>query len=95
MRALSRRLRRLEERLGPTVETEKTRRLLARLEAGRVRLKLPPSPPERPAELAGMSMIAILNAGRDRCIGIKRNCGITPLVSSSACRISAQVVTRA
>jgi len=35
---IDRRLRRLEERFGPQVETEFTRRLRARMEAGRRRL---------------------------------------------------------
>ena len=38
MKAIDRRLRRLEERFGPHVETEYERQLLARIEAGRRRV---------------------------------------------------------
>jgi hypothetical protein len=40
MNAIIRRLRRLEDRFGPAVETEFDRKLLARIEAGRRRLVL-------------------------------------------------------
>ena len=39
MKAVIRRLRRLEERFGPPVETEFTRRLRERMEAGRRRVE--------------------------------------------------------
>jgi len=38
MKLVSRRLRRLEERFGPAIETEFTRRLRERIEAGRRRV---------------------------------------------------------
>ena len=66
MRAIVRRLRRLEERLGPSVETQETRHLRARLEAARLRCGLKPIPPERLAELRHMSIVAILHSGRQR-----------------------------
>ncbi len=66
MRALVRRLRRLEKLLAPAVESEHSRRLRARIEDGRVRLGPPPSDPEPRAEFAGMSVIEMLHAGRDR-----------------------------
>jgi hypothetical protein len=66
MRAIARRLRRLEERFGPPLETWHSRQLRARLEAAHRRCGLPPIPPERLAELRGMSMVDILIAGRQR-----------------------------
>jgi hypothetical protein len=64
MRAMARRLDRLEQRLGPAGESQGTRQLLARLEAARRRCELPPPSPEPSAELRGMSVAAILNAAR-------------------------------
>ena len=66
MRALVRRLRRLEERLEPTVDTQETRHLRARLEAARLRCGLTPIPPERLADLRHMSIVDILHSGRHR-----------------------------
>jgi hypothetical protein len=71
MRALARRLRRLEERLGPTVEAQETRHLRARLEAARLRCGLTPIPPERLADLRHMSIVDILHSGRRA--GARRN----------------------
>jgi hypothetical protein len=73
MRAIARRLQRLEERLVPAVESWETRRLLARLEAARLRVDATPITPERRAELRGMTIPAILHSRRHpragRCRG--------------------------
>ena len=66
MRALARRLQRLEERFGLAVESEATRDLRARLEAARLRSG-PPISPERRGELKGMSLVEILNSTRRPC----------------------------
>jgi hypothetical protein len=71
MRALSRRLRRLEVRFGlagrgPAVESEKVREIRERLEAARLRCGLQPIPAERQAELRGRTVAEILNAARQR-----------------------------
>ena|SRR5258708_35456279 len=66
MRAILRRLQRLEHRFGREEETVETRALRVRLEAARVRSGTPPPSPERLAELRGMSIPAILNAARNR-----------------------------
>ena len=66
MRAIARRLHRLEQRLGPPVESRETRAVLARLEAARLRHGLPPISPERTSELRVMSITQILNAARQR-----------------------------
>ena len=77
MRAIERRLRRLEERFGPPLETWQTRELLARLEAARrrvaavrvsgdnVRLQIPP---ERKIEARRRPdwIVASLHLGRTR-----------------------------
>ncbi len=64
MRAIVRRLQRLEGRLAPAMESRETRGLRARLEAARQRCGLPPIPPERIAELIGRSIGEILHSGR-------------------------------
>jgi hypothetical protein len=64
MRTISKRLRRLEERIGPPLETGQTQHLRARLEAARRRCGLPAIFPERLAELRDMSIVDILMAGR-------------------------------
>src|SRR2546427_2231325 len=66
MRATARRLRRLEERLGPARESWQTQHLQARLKAARRRCGLPPISPARLAELRGMSRTEILLIGRRR-----------------------------
>jgi hypothetical protein len=76
MRAISRRLDRLEERLGiqlgPVVESLADRELRRRIAAARLRLaaaNLPcglPISPERRAELKGRSVCDILRDGRRR-----------------------------
>ena len=66
MRALARRLHRLEERFGSAVESAETRHLRVRFEGARLRCGLPPISPERLAELRGMSIAGILSAGRER-----------------------------
>jgi hypothetical protein len=66
MRAIARRLYRLEERFGVVVENGETLYLRARLEAARRRCGLQPIPLVRLAELRGMSIVAILNLGRQR-----------------------------
>ena len=74
MRAIARRLRRLEERLGPPLETWQTRHLQARLEAARRRCGLPPPSPERLAELRGMSIVDILKSHRRGANRIRKEC---------------------
>ena len=72
MRAFARRLQRLEERfgleerLGPAAASWETLRVLARLEAARVRTGSPPISPERQAELRSMTVPEILNSSRRR-----------------------------
>ena len=73
MRAIERRLARLEQRFGLVEETNEERVLRTRLEAARLRLKAagmrsetPPPSPEHRAGLRGMSIVDILNAARDR-----------------------------
>ena len=75
MRAIARRLRRLEERLGPPPETWETRHLQARLEAARRRCGLPPRSPERLAALRGMSIVDILKSHRRGANRIRKECG--------------------
>ena len=64
MKAIVRRLHRLEERYLPAVESGQTRYLRTRLEAARVRCGLRLISPERQSELRGMGIVAILNSGR-------------------------------
>jgi hypothetical protein len=66
MRAIAKRLDRLEARWGPAVESWKTRHLRARLEAARLRCGWPPTSPERVAELRRMTVPEILNSSRRR-----------------------------
>jgi hypothetical protein len=66
MKAIRNRLRRLEQRLGPTVESVETRERGARLEATRIRCGLPPVCSERLTELRDMNVEDILNSGRRR-----------------------------
>ena len=66
MKAIARRLRRLEARLRPPVESWEMRRLLERLETARRRCGLLPPSPERLAELRNRSVAEILVAGRQR-----------------------------
>ena len=71
LRAYSRRLRRLErqfcpEALGPDAPTAKGQELIARLEEARLRCNIPPTSPERMAEIKGMSIIEILTTSRQR-----------------------------
>jgi hypothetical protein len=61
-----RRLQRLEKQLVPAVGDWRTRELLARLEAARVRTGSPPISPERQAELRSMTVPEILNSSRRR-----------------------------
>ena len=65
MRAISRRLGRLEGRLGP-VETEHTRYLMERLEAAHRRMALAGYPVHLPGNLSGLTVEQILNRGRPR-----------------------------
>jgi hypothetical protein len=64
MRAIARRLNRLEERFGTAEESWETRHLRVRLEAADRRCGLPPISPERLAELRGKSMVEILNSSQ-------------------------------
>ena len=66
MKAIVRRLHRLEERYQPAIESPEMRSLRARLGAARLRCGLPPISPESRAELKGMSIVAILHSGRMR-----------------------------
>jgi hypothetical protein len=66
MRNIAKRLHRLEEQFGPEVETAATRYVRMRIEEARLRCGLPPISPERLAELRGMSLIEILNSGRQK-----------------------------
>ena len=75
MRAIARRLRRLEERLGPPPETWETRHLQARLEAARRRCGLPAPSPERLAALRGMSIVDILKSHRQRAAAARTESG--------------------
>ena len=77
MRAIARRLHRLEERFRP-VESEKTRELRERLEAARLRAGLPPISPERLAELRGMGIVAILHSGRLRAAVAQDEASVLP-----------------
>jgi hypothetical protein len=84
MRAIARRLDRLEERFGlaqrcgPAVENWETRHLRMRLEAARLRCGSPPISPERQAELRGMRVVHILNAARQRAAGARHSESGTP-----------------
>jgi hypothetical protein len=64
MRAIARRLYRLEERFGVVVENGETLYLRARLERARRRCGLQPIPSVRVAELRAVSIVAILHLGR-------------------------------
>ena len=64
MRAIARRLQRLEKRFGTAVESQHRRRLRARLDAAHLRCGFQPISPERLAKLRGMNLIEILNSGR-------------------------------
>ena len=66
MRAVARRLRQLEQRYGPVVESYESQERRARLVAARLRCGLPPVCTKRRGELRGMSIIEILNSGRQR-----------------------------
>ena len=80
MRAIARRLVRLEQRFGLVEETREAKILWARLEAARLRLETagmrsatPPPSPQRLADLKGMGVVGILNAARDR-LALARSC---------------------
>lgn len=66
MGAISKRLDRLEGRLGTAVESEATRHVRMRLENARRRCKLPPPSRERLAGLRGMGIVQILHSGRQQ-----------------------------
>ncbi len=72
MRALARRLQRLEKRFGTAVESQHTPRLRVRLHAAHLRCGFQPISPERLAKLRGMSIIEILHSGRDRVAMARR-----------------------
>jgi hypothetical protein len=98
MKTIIRRLRRLEDRFGPAVETESDRQLLARIEAGRRRLAKAKERGEwcgsidngEREDFAGLSVVEILQRGRERvakgvpCLG----CGeqSTPLCEAARAR---------
>jgi hypothetical protein len=74
MKTIIRRLRRLEDRFCPPVETESDRHLLARIEAGRRRLAEAKERGEwcgsidngELEDFAGLSVVEILQRGRER-----------------------------
>jgi len=74
MKTIVRRLRRLEERLCPPLETESDRQLLARIAAGRRRLaesnvqdgRVRNSDDRKRADISGLSVEQILHRGRTR-----------------------------
>ena len=66
MRAIARRLKRLEERFGTAEESWETHKLRLRLEAADRRCGLAPISPERLAELRGKSKAEILDSSRPR-----------------------------
>jgi hypothetical protein len=81
MRSISRRIRKLEERLGPPVETEYTRRLRERIEAGRRRLaqwreqdgiSVSDQDRENREDLSGLTLTEILHRGRARVAKFKQ-----------------------
>jgi hypothetical protein len=74
MGAISKRLHRLEGRLGTAVESEANRYLRVRLENARLRCGLPPPSPERLAELRGMTVSQILHSGRQRAAVTRTAC---------------------
>jgi len=80
MRDISRRLRRLEERLGLgelAIESWETRELRLQLEAARRRNGSPPISEERWAELKGRSVSGILDSARRQAAEGPRELGTT------------------
>ena len=81
MRAILRRLDRLEKRFGlaepSAVESSETQQLRMRLAAARLRCGSPPISPERQAELRGKSVVEILLAARQRALESDRESGTT------------------
>jgi hypothetical protein len=73
MGALSKRLHRLERRLGTEVESQATRHLRKRLENARRRCGSPAPSPERLAELRGMTVVQILHSGRQKSAAAHRS----------------------
>jgi hypothetical protein len=65
MKTITRRLSRLEGRLG-MVETERTRYLAARLEDARRRMARLGYPERTPEDVSGLTIVQILNRGRER-----------------------------
>jgi hypothetical protein len=73
MKTIIRRLRRLEDRLGPPVETEFSRCLRERIEAGRRRLaesgpqdgRMRNTGAREPQDISGLSVEQILRRGRE------------------------------
>ena len=65
MKKLETRLRQLEEALRSRSARPQAQ-IMGRIAAGRRRLGLPPASPERLLALRGMSVVDILNAGRER-----------------------------
>jgi hypothetical protein len=66
MGAISKRLHRLERRLGTEIESEATRHLRMRLDHARRRCGSPAPSQERLAELRGMTVVQILHSGRQK-----------------------------
>jgi len=87
MTSIARRIQRLEERFLPEPETEFSRRLRARMEAGRRRLQeargqsvtdeVPLPEMNAPMENRPRTMIHLLNSGRERAAR-KKECVLLP-----------------
>jgi hypothetical protein len=72
MRAISKRLQRLEKSLGSSgVENQETPWLQMRLTNARLRCKSPQPSPEHLAGLTGMTIVQILHSGRQKSAGAR------------------------
>ncbi len=66
MKAIAKRLHRLEKRFGSEVESEETWFLRSRIDAARKRCASQPISSRSVGEWSGMNIVAILNSGRQR-----------------------------
>ena len=82
MKAIARRLQRLEARFRPAIDTHHTRRLRARIDAAHLRCGFQPISPKCLAKLRTMSLIEILHSGRDRVALARRESESTALSAS-------------
>jgi hypothetical protein len=94
MKNISRRLRKLEDRFGPPVETASARRLRERIEAGRRRVEqwrkqqgISVSDQDR-EKLSGLSVAEILNRGRAKAREHRRAEGGTDIMKAVIRRIA-------